>query len=110
MAENIICEVSEYKGWTLFSLGGCLDKTNAGEAGDRLNELVQQSSKLAVEMSGLEYISSAGIRILLRAGRQCKAEGKAYAICGAAGFVKEVIEDANLDVLVAMYPSEESLP
>ncbi len=73
MTENIICEVSQHKGWTVFSLGGSLDKMNAGEVGDRLNESLQQSSQLAVELSSLEYISSAGIRILLRAGKQCKA-------------------------------------
>lgn len=110
MTENIICEVSQHKGWTIFSLGGSLDKMNAGEVGDRLNESLQQSSQLAVEISALEYISSAGIRILLRAGKQCKAAGKAYAICGATGFVKEVIEDANLDVLVEMYPDVGALP
>ena len=33
--------------------------------------------------------------------KQAKAEGKGFCICGAAGFVKEVLEDAPPDVLAS---------
>ena len=103
-------DISQQGAWTVFGLEGQLDRTTAGEVGEKLSETLKDSSKLAVECSGLDYISSAGIRIIIRLAKQAKAEGKAFCICGAAGFVKEVVEDANLDLLVDMYPSAEALP
>jgi len=102
-------DIKQQGAWTVFGLEGQLDRTTAGEVGEKLSETLKDSSKLVVECSGLDYISSAGIRIFLRLAKQAKAEGKGFCICGAAGFVKEVLEDANLDVLVEMYPSAESL-
>ena len=103
-------EISQQGEWTVFGLEGQLDRTTAEETGARLNEALKGSSQLAVELSGLEYLSSAGIRIIIRLAKQAKAEGKPFCICGAAGFVKEVVEDANLDVLVDMYSGTEALP
>ena len=103
-------DISQQGAWTVFGLEGQLDRTTAEETGSRLSEVWKTSSQLAVELSGLEYISSAGIRIIIRLAKQAKAEGKAFCICGAAGFVKEVVEDANLDLLVDMCPSAEALP
>ena len=102
--------ISQQGTWTVFGLEGQLDRTTAEETGERLNEALKGSSSLAVELSGLEYLSSAGIRIIVRLAKQAKAEGKAFCICGVAGFVKEVVEDANLDLLVDMCPSAEALP
>ena len=103
-------DISQQGEWTVFGLEGQLDRTTAEETGGSLKEALKGSSRLAVDLSGLEYLSSAGIRIIIRLAKQAKAEGKAFCICGAAGFVKEVVEDANLDLLVDMYPSAEALP
>ena len=104
--------INEKDGKLEIKLEGRIDTNNAPDVEQEIMSALDANDgkEPIFDAENLEYISSAGIRILLRAGRQCKAEGKAYAVCGAAGFVKEVLEDANLDVLVEMYPSEESLP
>ncbi|WP_051533549.1 STAS domain-containing protein [Anaerovibrio sp. RM50] len=107
--EGITCSITEKKGWTVLSLVGRLDRVNAEDVGKMADEKLTGVGKMAVDLSGLEYISSAGIRVLLRLAKKAKAEGKDFSICGAAGFVQEVLEDSNMDMLVTMVDSVEQL-
>ena len=107
--ETVQYTTSEQKGWHILSLTGSLDRITAEEIGKQGESLLAGSEKLSVDLAGLEYISSAGLRILLRLAKKAKADGKAYSICGATGVVKEVLEDANMDVVVDMFDSIDSL-
>lgn len=108
--ENIQCETREQGSWKIFALSGRLDRINADDTGKQGDELLAAQDKLAIDLSGLEYISSAGLRILLRLAKGAKAAGKNFAICGATGFVLEVLEDSNMDMLVDMYDDASQLP
>lgn len=46
---------------------GRLDTTTSPNLDSVINELPEDTKELVFDMSGLEYISSAGIRVLLRA-------------------------------------------
>ena len=61
-------------------------------------------------MSGLEYLSSAGIRILLRLTKQAQAEGKDFALVGATGMVKVVLAESRMDMFAKIYASADELP
>lgn len=108
--ENIQWETKEQGSWTIFVISGRLDRINAEETGKQGDELLAGHDKLVIDLSGLEYISSAGLRILLRLAKASKAAGKSFALCGAVGFVLEVLEDSNMDVLVDMYTDASQLP
>ena len=108
--ENIAWEIHDEKSWVVFAISGRLDRLNAEGTGRQADELLAGHEKLALDLSKLEYISSAGLRILLRLAKGAKAHGKGFVLCGAAGFVREVLEDSNMDVLVDMYGSVEQLP
>lgn len=108
--ENVQWETREQGSWIIFALSGRLDRINAEDTGKQGDELLAAHDKLAIDLSSLEYISSAGLRILLRLAKGAKTQGKSFALCGAAGFVREVLEDSNMDVLVDMYDTEAQLP
>ena len=107
--EDIKLEINQKDNWGVISLVGRLDRVNADEVYASGEKEMSSREKLAVELTGLEYISSAGIRVLLRLAKKAKAENKSFALCGAAGFVKEVLEDSNLDMLVTMLDSASQL-
>ena len=108
--DNLQCATREQGSWKIFVLSGRLDRINADETGKQGDELLAAQDRLAVDLSGLEYISSAGLRILLRLAKGAKAAGKSFVLCGATGFVQEVLEDSNMDVLVDMYADASQLP
>ena len=86
--ETIAFQTSEKNGWTLWAVKGRLDRLTAQEAGEKADNIFSAAQKLAVDMSGLEYLSSAGIRVLLKLTKQAKADGKEFAFVAPAGMVK----------------------
>jgi len=63
-------------GKALFALGGRLDTTTAPELERALKESLPGVSELTLDLKGLEYISSAGLRVLLAAQKAMKNQGK----------------------------------
>ena len=100
----------EAKGWTLWVVKGRLDRMTAQAAGEQAEKVFAGTQKLAVDLSGLEYLSSAGIRVLLRLSKQAKAAGKDFALVGPSGMVHTVVTEARMDMFVAIYESEDQLP
>ena len=108
--ETIAFQTSEKNGWTLWAVRGRLDRMTAQEAGEKADQVFAAAQKFAVDMSGLEYLSSAGIRILLRLTKQASAEGKEFALVGATGMVKVVLAESRMDMFANIYASADELP
>ena len=108
--ETIAFQTSEKNGWTLWAGRGRLDRMTAQEAGDNADTIFAAAQKFAVDMSELVYLSSAGIRILLRLTKQASAEGKEFALVGATGMVKVVLAESRMDMFANIYASADELP
>ena len=54
-------------GLVTLKITGRLDTTTSPNLDSVINELPEDTKELVFDMSGVEYISSAGIRVLLRA-------------------------------------------
>lgn len=111
MGDNTIgLRTSEKNGWTLLCVEGRLDRLTAQDAGEKADKVFAATQKLAVDMSGLEYLSSAGIRVLLRLTKQAQAEGKAFALVAPSGMVKVVLAESRMDMFAEIYASADELP
>ena len=55
----------------------------------------------------LEFVSSAGLRVILRVGKHMRGYGGALKVSGAQGMVKEVLEISGFDSLLDLYEHEE---
>ena len=108
--ETIAFQTSGKNGWTLWAVKGRLDRLTAQEAGEKADNIFSAAQKLAVDMSGLEYLSSAGIRVLLKLTKQAKADGKELALVAPAGMVKVVLAESRMDMFVTIYASADELP
>ena len=81
------------------ALSGRLDTTTAPELEKSLQESLEGVGELVLDMTGLEYISSAGLRVLLSAQKTMMKRGgmKVTNVCEA---VMEVFEVTGfLDIL-----------
>ena len=76
---------------TIIELGGRLDTTTAPALDKTIQEDIGDTKNLILDVKGLEYISSAGLRVLLGAQKKLQKSGsmKVIHVCEA---VMEVFE------------------
>ena len=86
----------------LVTLGitGRLDTTTAPNLESVINELPEDTKELIFDMSGVEYISSAGIRVLLGAYKKMNTNNGIMRIEKANDMVREVFEKTGLSELL----------
>ncbi|HWR03688.1 MAG TPA: STAS domain-containing protein [Humidesulfovibrio sp.] len=68
------------------------------EAGDK---------RLVVDLGGLEYISSAGLRSILSAAKKLKAAGGDIAFCALSGIVAEVFAVSGFNKLMPVFATRQ---
>jgi len=87
----------------VFSLDGRFDAHSAGDVENKLNLALSQGAlKLLIDMNGTEYISSAGLRVLLAVAKKLKKEGQAK-VCCLQPYVKEVFDIAGFTQIFKIY-------
>ena len=81
-------------------LAGRLDSSSAATAEEQLTRLIPNSTpRLVIDLSKLEYISSAGLRVLLLVARKVQqAQGK-LALFGLAPGVRDVFSISGFDTI-----------
>lgn len=75
------------------ALIGRLDTVTSGKLGEELGKIFEEGpSELLFDFAELEYISSAGLRVLLIAQKKVNALGATMRIINASEGVREVFE------------------
>lgn len=84
-------EIKKTAAETIIALGGRLDTTTAPALDKSMNEDIGDTKNLVLDLKELEYISSAGLRVLLGAQKKLQRVGsmKVIHVCEA---VMEVFE------------------
>lgn len=86
--------------------GSRIDSSTAGDFEARCAALIAEGPpKVVIDFSGVEYISSAGLRVLLVAAKSAKSRGGALTLCGLRGSVREVFEVSGFDTLLGAHDS-----
>ena len=79
---------------------GRLDATTAPNLESVVNELSEETKELIFDMSGVEYISSAGIRVLLGAYKKMNSNQGGTRIEKVNDMVREVFEMTGLSEMI----------
>ena len=79
---------------------GRLDTTTAPNLESVINELSEDTKELIFDMSGVEYISSAGIRVLLGAYKKMNSNQGTTRIENVNDIVREVFEMTGLSEMI----------
>jgi anti-sigma B factor antagonist len=81
-----------------------IDLSNADPFRDSLLAALSSASKLMiVDLSRVEYISSAGLRSLMIALKAAKAEDKAFAVASLQPLTKEIFAISRLDLVFSLF-------
>ena len=81
------------------TITGRLDTTTAPELEKTLDSVLDGTKELVFDMTGLEYISSAGLRVILKAQKAMNAQG-GMKLTGVNDSIMEVFDITGfLDIL-----------
>jgi anti-anti-sigma factor len=102
-------ESQEHKRVVVVTVEGRIDSATAGEFEDALNEFTQQGkNNIVLDLSDVDFISSAGLRVLVTARKAVKGAGGEIVFANSSEQVLETLEIAGLDVLFDQYPDRET--
>jgi stage II sporulation protein AA (anti-sigma F factor antagonist) len=88
----------------LVAASGRLDGNTSQEFAARLDPLISRAEpRLVLDMSGIEFISSAGLRAVLSLFRKIKAAKGAFALCAVQPSVLEVLDISGFMNLIQIH-------
>lgn len=91
----------------IVAISGNLDSATSPRAQQELEAILAGGGrKLAVDFSALDYISSAGLRVLLGTARQSGAKGGALRAFGLNQTVREVFDISGFSAILPVFASE----
>jgi anti-sigma B factor antagonist len=82
--------------WRIVKPVGRADAVTAQSLEDAITVAAAESPKIAVDLSALEYISSAGLRSLLQGARAAQAKSAEYMVCSPKPGVLKVLEMSGM--------------
>ncbi|MBF0528164.1 MAG: STAS domain-containing protein [Deltaproteobacteria bacterium] len=98
----------EKSGTMVVTVSGRLDAVTAPDLEKNLTTILEQNHlKIIVNMAGLTYISSAGLRCILSASKKLSSKRGKLMLTMVQGMVKEVFQMAGLYDLLTVYSSDE---
>ena len=98
----------EEKGIHILSLDGRFDAHSAGDVEKELNLAISKGArKLLLDMDSVEYISSAGLRVLLAVAKKLKKEEGEIKLCCLKPYVKEVFDIAGFTQIFKIHDTTE---
>lgn len=78
---------------TVLRVKGRLDSTTSSQLGERLTAILETAhARVLLDLSELEYISSAGFRVLLIAAKRADLHDCRFGICGVQGKVRQLFD------------------
>ena len=103
--EVTVKEVNEV---SVLSFEGNLDTNTAPQAQEQIDQLIDGgSSKILINFHELNYISSAGLRVLLATAKKLKSTSGDLKICGLNQTVQEVFDISGFSSILSVVATEE---
>lgn len=68
-----------------------------------LDGLGEGDRALVVDMSGVDYVSSAGLQSFVIIGRQMSRDGVGFGLCDLMGGVRQIFEISGFDRVLSLY-------
>ena len=99
----------EENGVVFIAISGRLDADSSPEADKVVKEVLEgPADRLLFDLGALEYLSSAGLRVLLSAAKEMKRRGGKIVLCALNAFVKEIFEVSGFQSLIDITDSVEA--
>lgn len=98
-------QASKENGVAVIALHGRLDELSAPELEHTSKNYEGASQpRVLLDLSGVEYVSSGGLRAIIGFQKGVKKSGGALSLCGLNPFVAEVFEISRISPLFSVFP------
>ena len=102
----MIIEKREENGVVVLEPAGRLDSNTAPVLEQEIDSVGagNDGHHLLVDFSNVEYISSAGLRVVLKVVKERQTSPKSFAVSSMQDHVREVFEISGFDAFITIYP------
>jgi anti-anti-sigma factor len=97
--------MNENNGIKVINLKGHLDGNTSPKVQEEIMPIIQSGTKIVINMADCDYVSSAGLRLLLVIAKTLKSKGGKGVISGLLPEVKDVMEMTGFDRMYENYSS-----
>ena len=101
--------VQQLQDATLISIKGRIDHKTAKDFEEALNPHLgeDRSGALVLDLGDLEYMTSAGLRVLMIAAKTCGSRSRKLAVAGLQPLIAEIFKISRFDLVLNIYPTVE---
>ncbi len=101
-------ETHEQDGVTILSIAGRMDSNSSPAIDQNIAELMGKGTKkLLLDLHAMQYVSSAGVRVVLTTAKKLKASGGTLRLCGLNDTVRQIFDLAGLSSMLPIFASRE---
>jgi len=102
-------EQCDKDGITCLTIQGRLDADSAPDAEPVVKAILKEKKPaLIFDLSGMEYISSAGLRVILMAVKDLRNRKGKVVLCGLTPYVKEIFDVSNFSSIIPITDTLEA--
>jgi anti-anti-sigma factor len=84
---------------------GRLDGTTSSIFAERLEKLISSDKpKLLIDLAGVDFVTSAGLRAVLGVVKKIKSAHGVLAVCGVRAEVQDILDITGLTPMMHIYP------
>ena len=107
MASEMNIEVTEHEGITVLGLDGSIDSSTTPTFEAELARAIDAGAKrILIDLSGVDFISSAGLGAFLVAARKLAPGGGTLSVSGPNDSVRDVFDLSGFSTLFKIFHSE----
>jgi anti-anti-sigma factor len=100
--------VTDENGVSVMCVSGRMDATNSADFDKAAKELLSEGrQKILLNLGELEFISSAGLRVVLIMGKACQERKLSLAFCDLQPMVAEIFSISSFDTIFKIYKKKD---
>ena len=99
---------TQQNGIIILGLKGRLDSSASDDLEKKLLGLIQTgATKLVLDFKELDYISSAGLRVFVKAAKELKRNNGRLSFCSLKDYIREIFKLTGFDSVFPIYATQE---
>ena len=103
-------QLETFKDWQVIRVNGQVDSKTVGDLRDFIDKELTQAKPVALELTEVPFMSSAGLRTLLTLQRKTKEMGVELVLIGVADEIADTMKVTGFYQFFTVYASLDDIP